>query len=221
VEADARKLAENAVGSVIHGDLCFSNILYDLRSQICKFVDPRGSFGEIGLVGDPRYDVAKLYHSVYGLYDFMTNDLFQVAAQGGDVQLDIRTGPQHKQILERFEKVFFGAGGFEKREVLLICGLIFAGIAALHYDAPQRQLAMYARAVQMFGELYTHSAVAAGGKVIATPTAARSARGCASTWTASSRNCASRSKRTRTWPPSRARRKNSARSRRRGTTSSC
>ena len=43
IEADTRKLAENAIGCVIHGDLCFSNILYDLRSQICKFVAKRVS----------------------------------------------------------------------------------------------------------------------------------------------------------------------------------
>ncbi|MEO6436825.1 MAG: hypothetical protein ABIP55_13835 [Tepidisphaeraceae bacterium] len=157
VEADARKLADNAVGSVIHGDLCFSNILYDLRSQICKFVDPRGSFGEIGLIGDPRYDVAKLYHSTFGMYDFMTNDLFHVTAdvkagQAG-VQLDIRSRPQHRQILERFERVFFG-NEFDRREIQLITGLIFAGIAALHYDSPSRQLAMYTRALQIFSELY-------------------------------------------------------------------
>ena len=152
IEADTRKLTDNAVGCVIHGDLCFSNILYDLRSQICKFVDPRGSFGEIGLIGDPRYDVAKLYHSVAGHYDFMTNDLFHVSVDGLAISLDVRTRPQHKQILERFESIFFTQ--FDKREIQLITGLIFAGIPALHYDSPSRQLAMYARAIEIFGELY-------------------------------------------------------------------
>jgi hypothetical protein len=153
IEQDTAKLAENPIGCVIHGDLCFSNILYDLRSQICKFVDPRGSFGEVGIFGDVRYDVAKLYHSVFGLYDFITNDLFQVHVDGNDVQLDIRTR-QHKQILERFDKVFFAPGRFDRREILLITGLIFLSIPALHYDSPSRQLAMYVRALQIFAELY-------------------------------------------------------------------
>jgi len=118
-------------------------------------------------MGDPRYDVAKLYHSVLGLYDFITNDLFHVAVAGDaeagvSVTLDIRTRPQHRQIRERFEAVFFGPRAiapdgrpwFDRREILLITGLIFAGIPALHYDKPERQVAMLAKAMEIFGELY-------------------------------------------------------------------
>jgi hypothetical protein len=132
--------------------LCLSNILYDLRSRVCKFIDPRGSFGSAGIYGDPRYDVAKLYHSIYGLYDFITNDLFHVEIDGNRVVLDIRSRPQHAQIQKRFEKVFFAE--FDRREILLITGLLFASMPALHYDAPRRQMAMYARALQLFGEAY-------------------------------------------------------------------
>jgi hypothetical protein len=78
------------------------------------------------------------------------------------VTLDVRTRPQHRQIRERFEAVFFGPRAvgpdgrpwFDRREILLITGLIFAGIPALHYDKPERQLAMLARAMEIFGELY-------------------------------------------------------------------
>jgi len=150
-----KKLAETAQTGVIHGDLCFSNILYDFRSAVCKFIDPRGSFGTAGVIGDPRYDVAKLYHSVYGLYDFITNDLFHLRQDvSGNVSVDIRHRPLHRQILERFERVFFPR--YDRREILLITGLIFAGIPALHYDKPQRQVAMFARALEIFGQLYPY-----------------------------------------------------------------
>jgi dTDP-glucose pyrophosphorylase len=152
LEADVRRLSEAVTGCIIHGDLCFSNILYDLRSGVCKFVDPRGSFGHAGITGDQRYDVAKLYHSVYGLYDFITNDLFHVRVQGLEVTLDVRARPQHRKILERFERVFFPH--FDRREIMLITALIFVGIPALHYDQPNRQLAMLATAMQIFAELY-------------------------------------------------------------------
>ena len=153
LERDVDRLAENVQGTVVHGDFCLSNILYDLRSRICKLLDPRGSFGAAGIYGDPRYDVAKLYHSIYGLYDFITNDLFHVSIDQARVKLDIRSRPQHRQIQERFEKVFFSE--FDRREILLITGLLFASMPALHYDAPRRQLAMYARALELFGELYS------------------------------------------------------------------
>ena len=107
ITAEVDRLAENVQGSIVHGDLCLSNILYDLRSRVCKLLDPRGSFGVAGIHGDPRYDVAKLYHSVYGLYDFLTNDLFHVSVAGDEIRLDIRARPYHRQIRERFEKVFF------------------------------------------------------------------------------------------------------------------
>jgi hypothetical protein len=137
----------------VHGDLCLSNILYDLRSRVCKLVDPRGSFGTAGIYGDPRYDVAKLYHSIYGLYDFITNDLFHVAIDGTRVDLEIRSRQQHEQIQRRFEKVFFAE--FDRREILLITALLFASMPALHYEAPRRQMAMYARALELFAEVYS------------------------------------------------------------------
>ncbi|MEM9075285.1 MAG: phosphotransferase, partial [Myxococcota bacterium] len=150
VEAQVRAMAEGAQAGVVHGDLCLSNILYDLRSRIVKLVDPRGSFGSAGLFGDPRYDVAKLYHSVYGLYDFIVNDLFRVETGADEVTLEIRTRPYHREILERFEKVFFPT--FDRREILLLTGLLFASMPSLHYDKPRRQLAMSVRALQLLAE---------------------------------------------------------------------
>jgi dTDP-glucose pyrophosphorylase len=155
LEFAIEQLDAAALGTVIHGDLCLSNILYDLRSRICKLVDPRGNFGDSGIYGDQRYDVAKLYHSVYGFYDFITNDLFKIAVNGRHVSLDIRCSPRHQQICERFEKVFFQ--DFDRREVLLITALLFASMPALHYDAPHRQCAMYVRALQLFDEYFSNS----------------------------------------------------------------
>ena len=57
--------------AVVHGDLCFSNILFDNKTDRVKCIDPRGknAFNEFSIYGDKRYDIAKLLHSVYGLYD--------------------------------------------------------------------------------------------------------------------------------------------------------
>ena len=153
IAAEVDRLAGNVEGCIVHGDFCLSNILYDLRSRVCKLLDPRGSFGTAGIYGDPRYDIAKLYHSVYGLYDFLINDLFHVSASGDDIRLEIRTRPYHRQIRERFEKVFFPR--FDRREILFLTGLLFASMPALHYDAPSRQVAMYARALELFDEVFS------------------------------------------------------------------
>ena len=80
-------------------------------------------------------------------------NLFHVKSDGAEgVTVDVRHRPLHRQILERFERVFFPH--YDRREILLITGLIFAGIPALHYDKPQRQVAMFARALDMLRELY-------------------------------------------------------------------
>lgn len=155
IEEEVGRMSRNARGSIIHGDLCFSNILYDFRSRVCKLVDPRGAFGQTGITGDARYDIAKLYHSVYGHYDFLTNDLFSVKAEGAALDLELRTRPDHERIRQRFEQVFFGAGGpFDRREVLLMTALLFASMLPLHDDAPRRQLAMYATALKLLDEVF-------------------------------------------------------------------
>lgn len=158
LEEGIRRLTDTLQGSVVHGDMCFSNILYDLRSRICKLIDPRGSFGNSGIYGDSRYDVAKLYHSVYGLYDFITNDLFVASVEGTNLTLEFCNRPQHEQICRRFEKVFFSE--FDRREILLLTGILFASMPALHYDTPKRQIAMYGRALQLFNEAFAPATVA-------------------------------------------------------------
>ena len=155
IEQAVSGLEASARGAIIHGDLCLSNILYDLRSRICKLIDPRGSFGAVGVYGDPRYDVAKLWHSVHGLYDFITNDLFHVTVRGSSIALDIRATAAHREIESRFARIFFDGNERARRDVQLITALLFASMPALHYDKPQRQLAMYARALQLFDEYFT------------------------------------------------------------------
>jgi dTDP-glucose pyrophosphorylase len=150
IEERIDRLATNSQGTLVHGDLCLSNILYDLRCRVCKLIDPRGSFGTPGVYGDPRYDVAKMYHSVYGLYDLITNDLFDVKVNKSEISLGIRSRPFHHDVCARFERVFFS--DFDRSDILLLTGLLFASMPALHYDMPKRQIAMYTRAVQLIHE---------------------------------------------------------------------
>jgi hypothetical protein len=144
------QLAKRVEGSVIHGDLCFSNILYDLRAGIAKLLDPRGSFGKAGIYGDPRYDIAKLHHSVHGDYDFITADLFDVSVDGRRTELRVHRRPYHDEIGARFDEVFFSS--FDRSEITLISGLIFLGLPALHYDAPRRQIAFYLRGLELIDD---------------------------------------------------------------------
>ncbi|MGZ5182868.1 MAG: phosphotransferase, partial [Ramlibacter sp.] len=72
-EAADALLAAAPLPSFLHGDFCFSNILFDFRAGRVKTIDPRGTdaLGRPSRFGDLRYDLGKLAHSVLGLYDFI------------------------------------------------------------------------------------------------------------------------------------------------------
>ena len=54
-------------------------------------LDPRGYFGFTELFGDPYYDWAKLYYSIYGDYDQFNNKHFSLSILDNEVKLDIKT----------------------------------------------------------------------------------------------------------------------------------
>lgn len=151
IKSKIKTLFRNTDYTIIHGDLCFSNILYDISSDVCKLVDPRGSFGDSGVFGDIKYDVAKLYHSVHGEYDFVINDLFGLQKEKtGEFVFEIYN--YNKYVLNIFKKVFFEKGGFNELEILLIEGLLFISMPQFHYDFPERQIAMYLRGIEILNQ---------------------------------------------------------------------
>tara|TARA_R110000868_G_scaffold201591_4_gene449112 strand:+ start:560 stop:1552 length:993 start_codon:yes stop_codon:yes gene_type:complete len=139
--------------SIIHGDCCFSNILYNNQSSIIRFIDPRGSFGKVGIYGDIRYDVAKLYHSVDGTYESFINDKFEVTNDKNVHQLKLNGHMSNIEIihaLTAFEKTFFPQ--FDKKQIKTLQGCIFIGMCARHYDSLQRQHAMYLTGIRLLNE---------------------------------------------------------------------
>lgn len=136
--------------SIIHGDCCFSNILYGQDKNIIRFIDPRGSFGKHGNYGDIRYDVAKLYHSLDGTYEAFITDNFTVHSSGNIHTLDIKAKKDLKVAVSAFENVFFPQ--FSKKEIKIIQGCIFIGMCARHYDSIERQHAMYLTGIRLLNE---------------------------------------------------------------------
>ena len=134
-----RELSARPVGAMIHGDLCFSNVLFDLRTGMCRFIDPRGSFGQPGHLGDQRYDISKIHHSVIGLYDHLVAGLFNLGGSEGNYELEISSTPLQRAIAERYREIVLSS--FDESEVDLITGLIFLGLAPLHPESVDRQTA--------------------------------------------------------------------------------
>ena len=136
--------------SVIHGDMCFSNILCGVNPKtdtcILKFVDPRGKFGASGIFGDPLYDYAKLIHSYEGKYEYIIYDQFALEENESLTQFHI-TYPNANH--RRIKEIFGDFGGSAAR---LIEGLIYIGMCSRHYDSEKRQTVMYTNGVRLLNE---------------------------------------------------------------------
>jgi len=152
IQSAAKELVRSERVSVIHGDFCFSNILFDVNNQIIKLIDPRGSFGKKGIYGDPRYDIAKLRHSAYGLYDFILADMFQL--EGGDGAFDgrIHANGTPKLVSVEFDRMIEQAG-YDLKEIRFIEGLLFVSMVPLHAGYRRRQLMMYLTGVSLLNDV--------------------------------------------------------------------
>lgn len=145
-------LAETTTGCVIHGDFCFSNILFDISSQIIRLIDPRGSFGRKGVFGDPRYDIAKLRHSVCSLYDYVVADMFDIQEAP-----DGYTGTAYADGTPRVVAAVFDRMvremGYDLDEIRLIEGLLFISMLPLHHGHPDRQRMMFLTGLSRLNEV--------------------------------------------------------------------
>jgi dTDP-glucose pyrophosphorylase len=149
VRERAESLAQGAEVCIVHGDFCFSNILYDVPNQILRLVDPRGSFGRRGIYGDSRYDMAKLRHSVGGLYDFVVFDMYRLAERRGVFTAEV-FAPETSRIAAEYLDRMVVAAGYDLDEIAFVEGLLFLSMLPLHAGAEDRQKMMYLTALSRF-----------------------------------------------------------------------
>lgn len=135
----------------MHGDLCFSNVLYDARADRLKLIDPRGltADGKCTPYGDLRYDIAKLTHSVVGMYDHIIGEYYSFDRIGNaEYQFTIMSDPECDTIKEQFlQRVF---AGVSVTEALPLTVLLFLSMIPLHKDNPQRQIAFLLNGISLF-----------------------------------------------------------------------
>lgn len=116
----------------IHGDPTFSNTFVTNKNEI-KFIDPRGSFGNTKIFGDPRYDLSKLYYSAIGNYDQFNYGNFEIRKNFPEIEFKINSS-QFEFTDEIFEKNF----GHYYRDIKILHALIWlslSGYVLNDYDA--------------------------------------------------------------------------------------
>ena len=142
--------------SLMHGDFCFSNILYDFKSRSIKVIDPRGvdNEGNMSIYGDIRYDVAKLAHSVLGLYDFIIGGMYHYHEKSSnDISLEFDVTDEIKATQEQFKTLQFAEYSIDQLSVYPIMIHLFLSMLPLHSDNEERQKAMLANALRLYVEL--------------------------------------------------------------------
>ena len=144
--------------SYVHGDLCFSNILIDDNFDVNNiedhlyFIDPRGMIPnkskEITSVGDYKYDIGKLAHSIIGNYDLIKANIIKADKVGERSFTLYDETTQYKNIVKDH---FFEIAG--KKEVWYnIMIHLFLSMIPLHDDNPKHQDTMLANALRLYLE---------------------------------------------------------------------
>ena len=129
--------------SFVHGDFCFSNILFNLEVGNFKVIDPRGSFGSYKDFGDYKYDLAKLYHSGSGLYDLVTNDRFELSQEGDHFSLRFDISERQQGVGPLLKTLLNNLSEIAHDELLFIEATLFSSMVPLHTDSLQRMKAFY------------------------------------------------------------------------------
>lgn len=122
---------------VSHGDLCFSNILYDKRTGLIKFLDPKGALTEDELYLEPHYDIAKLSHSILGGYDFVNSGLFDLDVDD-ELRPDLKSfsfSPPwaYEEFSNRLEAL-----NIPMKDIRLYEASLFLSMLPLHSDNPKK-----------------------------------------------------------------------------------
>ena len=138
--------------SIMHGDFCFSNILYNFRTDRVRLIDPRGLTvqGKFSLFGDVRYDLAKIMHSISGRYDLIIAGLFEGGRAGAsEYELSFAQDQWRDRLENLALESSMGGVALDSDVVWAAMISLFLSMAPLHADRPDRQAAFVANALRL------------------------------------------------------------------------
>ena len=139
---------------IIHGDLCFTNIMVDNNFSFIKLIDPRGRFGQYDIYGDGRYEIAKMLHSLEGKYDFIIKDLFELEIQNkSEFYFKIAEDAKHFGLLKIFLSIFGELIGEELPQIEMIQALLFLSMIPLHSENLRHQFAMLCTGIMLLDKV--------------------------------------------------------------------
>lgn len=149
-----RTVNMDVIHGIMHGDLCFSNILFDSRGDRIKVIDPRGMNykSEMTIYGDLKYDYAKLTHSLIGLYDYIISGYYKIEeSANGSMEIVFDVDDRVMKIMNQY-LLNFRIQSLSVRDIMPLVVLLFFSMLPLHADRPDRQKAMFYNALRLYKE---------------------------------------------------------------------
>lgn len=140
---------------VMHGDFCFSNILFDLRSDRIQLIDPRGLIGDtVTIYGDIRYDIAKLGHSILGRYDQILGEGLRAKVTGTTFALRIPQDSSREWLEREFLKLRINEQESDSQEIKAAIVSLFLSMVPLHSEDKERQTALFSNGLRLYAKFY-------------------------------------------------------------------
>jgi tRNA A-37 threonylcarbamoyl transferase component Bud32 len=148
IYSDLEKKLLSTKFTFIHGDPTLSNIIIDKQNNLFC-IDPRGGFGETKNYGDPRYDIAKLYYSLVGGFDFINNHEFKIFKDGNNFKYTI-LNPHQKDSESLFWKFF----NTDKKIIKFIHSTIWLSLSPHLEESLDQTLAAFLNGTYLLNSLY-------------------------------------------------------------------
>lgn len=146
-----KNLNRPAYSVIGHGDLCFSNMLFNKETSLLKLIDPKGALEEKDLWTNPYYDIAKLSHSICGRYDFFNNGLHHITLNN-DLKFSLDIDFDNTEYKKLFQK-YVTKNGFDYLAVRIYEASLFLSMLPLHIDNPQKVFGFILNAIEILEEI--------------------------------------------------------------------
>ena len=146
---------DSGIINVLHGDFCLSNILYDFRTCNIKVIDPRGidADNKECMLGNTVYDIAKLAHSIIGLYDMIIAGYFLGQIEENNLEFKIPIDSRRNMIIKDFIKLIKDQFNVSEIELYAMQIQLFLSMLPLHCDSPSRQVGFIGNAYRLYTKM--------------------------------------------------------------------
>lgn len=134
-----------------HGDLCFSNILFQKDAHLLRLIDPKGGMTSDELYTDEYYDLAKLSHSICGNYDLFNSGQFEIEV-GKNMKFELNVNFDNSSYITLFKERVIQRG-YDFDRIRLCEASLFLSMLPLHMDNVRKVFGFILNAIGILKEL--------------------------------------------------------------------